>query len=175
MTDTGKASVMPVRRARVDDAAGIAGVHVETWRAAYNKVFPADFLDSLQVEERRGVWENLINRGSDVHVSVDEVVTGFCSVGPARGEEDWGELYAIYVHPDRWGSTDGFELLRAAEDQLRASGFKRALLWVLRDNPRARSFYERNGWTLAKPFRVEEIGGVQVTECRYEKDLREVG
>ena len=32
-------------------------------------------------------------------------------------------------------------------DHLVAEGFPRAVLWVLRDNPRARGFYERAGWT----------------------------
>ncbi len=32
------------------------------------------------------------------------------------------------------------------EEFLRDEGFTSAILWVLRDNPRARAFYEKVGW-----------------------------
>jgi hypothetical protein len=32
------------------------------------------------------------------------------------------------------------------EEFLRDEGFASATLWVLRDNPRARAFYEKAGW-----------------------------
>ena len=163
---------MTVRRAQPGDAAAIAEVHIETWRAAYHEIFPAEFLEGLDVDRRRVFVEDRLASGASLFVSVNDQITGFCFVGPARGEEEWGELYSIYVHPEHWGTGDGFDLIQAAETELASLGFHRALLWVLRDNPRARAFYERCGWTLAKPIRVEEIGGVQVTECRYEKDLR---
>jgi len=45
-----------VRRAEPADARGIAEVHTRTWQAAYRHVFPADVLDSLDVEERVRGW-----------------------------------------------------------------------------------------------------------------------
>ena len=39
-------------------------------------------------------------------------------------------------------------MMAAAVGHLVEGGFERAVLWVLRDNPRARRFYERAGWTL---------------------------
>ncbi|HSM45638.1 MAG TPA: GNAT family N-acetyltransferase, partial [Acidimicrobiia bacterium] len=80
-------------------------------------------------------------------------------------------IYSIYVHPDQWGDGHGHDLLQAGEDTLLAKGFESGLLWVLDANQPARRFYERHGWTVGKPIRVEEIGGVQVTEVRYDKSL----
>jgi hypothetical protein len=51
------------------------------------------------------------------------------------------------------------------------AGYWRGLLWVLQGNNRARAFYERQGWALGKPIRIEAIGGTDVTEVRYEKAL----
>jgi CTP:molybdopterin cytidylyltransferase MocA len=62
-------------------------------------------------------------------------------------------------------------LLDAGAATLRDEGFDRGLLWVLEANTRARRFYERQGWRVGKPIRVEDIGGNQVTEVRYEIDL----
>ncbi len=97
---------------------------------------------------------------------------GFCFYGDAA-EPGWGEVYAIYVHPSHWGEGHGSALLSAAEDALSTLGFERALLWVLRQNRQARFFYENRGWVLGAPIKLEEIGGIQVTEVRYERALRE--
>lgn len=156
-----------IRRAVVADASALAEVHITTWQVAYGGIFPNDFLESFDQLGREQWWRRTLGDGAVVHVADDDGVVGFCFVGPAD-DEGWGEVYAIYVHPDHWGAGHGFELLRAGEASLRDSGFERALLWVLEDNERGRWFYERQGWTLGRPFRVEEIGGTQVTERRYE-------
>lgn len=159
-----------VRWAAVDDAAALADVHVSSWQKAYAGVFPESFLNGLDRERRTRWWRRHIEEGARVLVSEAEDVVGFCSFG-FSGDEGWGEIFAIYVHPDHWGDGHGYDLLLAGEDALVEQGHQRALLWVLEDNDRGREFYERHGWSVGKPIRVEEIGGVQVTELRYEKDL----
>jgi hypothetical protein len=37
-----------------------------------------------------------------------------------------------------------------------AKRFEMAVLWVQRDNPRARRFYERNGWTCGSGAEIVE-------------------
>jgi len=159
-----------VRLATAADAEDLADVHVTTWQRAYRGMLPPDFLAGLDRHRRIRWWRGFIDDGGEVHVVGDERVVGFCHAGSSE-DAGWGEIFSIYVHPDHWRSGYGGELLVAGEEKLRAAGFDRALLWVLEDNDRARRFYERHGWVVGKPFRVEEIGGVQVTEVRYEKYL----
>jgi ribosomal protein S18 acetylase RimI-like enzyme len=161
--------VISVRPASAADARAIADVHVATWRGAYGHVFPADVLDSLNVDERERMWNQVIsNEAMAVYVadSADSgAVVGFVSVGPSRDEEGEGELYAIYVHPDAWGSGAGKALMDAAREWL-AQHFSTAVLWVLEDNPRARRFYEREGWVV-HGRRMDVVRGVDVPEVRY--------
>jgi GNAT superfamily N-acetyltransferase len=159
------------RWAIVDDAPALAEVHVATWRRAYKGIFSDEFLDSLDRERRERWWHRFIADGARVHVVGDDRVVGFCHAG-VSDEAGWGEVFAIYVHPSHWGLGLGRELLHAGQETIAESGLHRALLWVLEANRRGRAFYERQGWEVGKPFRVEEIGGVQVTEVRYEIDLR---
>jgi hypothetical protein len=42
-----------------------------------------------------------------------------------------------------------------------------SILWVAEDNPRARRFYEREGWTLDGARKEDELLGVTVAEVRY--------
>lgn len=160
-----------LRWAVPDDAPGIAAVHVTSWQEAYRGILPDVFLSGLDRAARARWWHHFITEGARVHVvESDGTIVGFCSAG-GSDENGWGEVFSIYVHPARWGEGHGRELLDGAVGQLAGDGHARALLWVLEDNTRGRGFYERQGWQLGKPFRLEQIGGVQVTELRYEKDL----
>ena len=158
------------RWAVVADAPDLAEVHITSWRHAYRGILPDQFLDAMDRDRRARWWERILAEGAKVHVVGDDRVVGFCHAG-ASDDDGWGEVFSLYVHPDHWGEGQGRELLEAGESTLRRLGYERSLLWVLRANRRARGFYERHGWSLGKPIRVEDIGGVQVTEVRYEVDL----
>ena len=118
---------------------------------------------------RRALWEERLANpqpGRQVLVCEDDGrVVGFVSLGDSRDEPGKGELYAIYVVSEAWGSGAGPALMARALDALR--GYPSATLWVLDDNPRARRFYEREGWILDGGRRDGEFLGVTVTEVRY--------
>jgi ribosomal protein S18 acetylase RimI-like enzyme len=156
-----------IRPATPDDAEAVARVHVETWRAAYAHALSAEGLASLSVTQRT----ELHRRSPPVVAEVDGEIVGFVSVGPGTDPDTDGELYAIYVLPEHWGSGVGRALMQAGEERLRELGHEHAILWVLEDNPRARRFYEAAGWTLDGTRRPIEIFGQPVPEIRYEKSL----
>ena len=45
------------------------------------------------------------------------------------------------------------------------------MLYVLDDNPRARRFYEREGWAVDGGTKREELLDVEITEVRYRRVL----
>ena len=162
---------MSVRRAGPDDAPGIAEVHVRTWQAAYRHAFPAEVLDALSVEEREAQWREWLDRGAAVWVALDgPSVAGFAAAGPSDTEEDVAELFSIYVLPEHWGSGAAHELMAAVVAWLLEEQYTAAMLWVLADNPRARRFYEREGWR-SDGTRAEAVRGVEVEEARYRLTL----
>jgi GNAT superfamily N-acetyltransferase len=163
---------MNARPARKEDAAAIAEVHVRTWQAAYEHVFGAERLASLDVEARTRRWETWLAEDATAFVAEDDDgrVVAFSWVGPSRDDDAEGELFAIYALPDAWGSGAGPALMRAALDAMREAGYRNAILWVVEDNPRARRFYEREGWRL-DGRKEEEFLGVPVAEVRYRIDL----
>ncbi len=159
------------RLAIPDDARAIAEVHVRSWRAAYRGVVADEFLDSLDVDRRAEMIEGVIRDESKglLVAEQDGHVAGF-SMLAASYDEGWGEVLAIYASPDHWGVGVGYELMAASVEWLQEQGYQRAMLMVLENNPRARTFYERQGWSLGKRIRIENIGGRDLTEVRYEKD-----
>jgi GNAT superfamily N-acetyltransferase len=164
-----------VRSARPEDSRRLGEIHVASWRSAYEGLLPPEFLAALSVDSRQEWWErrlNALESGGAVLVVADSEagsVQGFAFLGPCS--ETDGEVYAIYVDPQRWRGRLGSVLLAAAEGTLRAGGFSGAILWVLEGNHRGRSFYDKQGWKHDGALKIEEIGGVQVTELRYRKEL----
>lgn len=164
---------MVVRRARPSDAAAIAAVHTRGWQGAYEHVFGAENLRSIDTERRARWWERAVFEDLEtVLVAEDDgTLVGFASVGASRDEDAEGELYAIYALPERWGTGVGTALMAAGVDALRTAGYRDAVLYVLEDNPRARRFYEREGWALDGTTKSDEFFGVRVNEVRYRRSL----
>jgi GNAT superfamily N-acetyltransferase len=160
-----------IRWAIASDAADLADVHISTWRSAYRDIVPAEFLAALEPDRRTDWWHRHLDEGARVHVVDEGGILGFCE--PTLSDDpDWGEILTIYVHPDHWGRGLGRRLLTAGEQTLRQEGLNRALLWVFEANRAARSFYEKMGWRQGKPIHLLDLGGRQLTEVRYERDLR---
>lgn len=62
--------------------------------------------------------------------------------------------------------------MRAAMHELTDLGHTRAILWVLRDNIRARHFYERMGWQLDGQTTDVTYGDVSLQALRYSISTR---
>jgi RimJ/RimL family protein N-acetyltransferase len=158
-----------VRPARPEDAAALAEIHVRTWAAAYEHVFGAERLAAMDTGRRAEQWRRWFAQGVRVWVAEDEAdgrVVGFVWIGDSRDADDEGEVFAIYVAPEAWGGGAGPALMAVARDALRAA-YPTSVLWVLEDNPRARRFYEREGWELDGGRKEDELLGVRVAEVRY--------
>jgi GNAT superfamily N-acetyltransferase len=167
---------MRVRRAGVDDAAAVADIHVRSWQAGYEHVFGAEKLAALSVEARLPRWLEILAADEQVCLVAEDDegrTLGWCTVGAAREPdlENAGEVWGIYVAPEVWGTGAGTELLAAGVEELQRQGFTEASLWVLEENPRARRFYEREGWTLDDARKDDEFLGVTVEEVRYRRSL----
>ena len=91
-------------------------------------------------------------------------------LSPEGQQGQVAELYALYVHPAWWSTGTGRALMDRVLDTASAAGFLSVRLWVLRDNSRARRFYERAGFAPDGATDVlERLGGV--TEVRYRRAL----
>ncbi len=77
----------------------------------------------------------------------------------------------MYVDPERWGRGLGRDLLLAAEDRFLADEYHDASLWVLRENLRARHFYERGGWFVDGAEQRMVIGTQAMMAVRYLRAL----
>ena len=167
-----------IRAALPPDAADIARVHVEAWRAAYVRIVPQAVLDRLSIDRRQQFWTHrLADPGeSRTFVAVrDGRIAGFAGTGrPADPghPRDTAELETIYLQSEFWRLGVGRLLMRRSTDDLAERGFSSAILWVLTENDRGRRFYEAVGWQADGRVQMLDFDGTPVEEMRYRLDLR---
>ena len=165
--------MVTVRPARIPDAPAMGRVVVRAWQVAYRGHMPDDYLDGLRAEDRAAYWEEVLRRedlrGTILVAERDGEVVGFAAVGPSPDPQGAGELFAINLDPDHWGTGTGRALLGGAQAELARLGFGETVLWVLTGNARARRFYEIAGWVVDGTERTSEVFGVTVPEVRYRR------
>lgn len=166
-----------VRVATPADAAAIARIQVEAWRAAYAGIIPSRQLAAMSATERAG-WHSrrIVEQpppSVDLVADRDATVVGWAGAGPVRDDDldpsGTGEIYAIYADPTAWSTGVGAALMTAALDHLGRAGFAAVTLWVLERNDRARAFYERWGFRTDGGRQVLDRGA-EVVEVRYRLD-----
>ena len=131
-------------------------MHVASWRETYSGLLPDKMLSSLSIETRAAAWAKIMREPATAGASViylaehAGIIIGFGSCGAqrtdtlkAKGYD--GEVSAIYVLREFQKRKIGTHLLGAMSSDLSSRGFKSAALWVLRDNLKARRFYEHYG------------------------------
>ena len=160
-----------IRNAVVDDSEGIARVRVDTWRVAYKGILSDETLGNLSVEQDTARWqENFANQRPPFTFVAEAAggVVGFACGGPERSRDPGyaGELYAIYILPQRQGQGIGKALMAASRRWLVVQGYTNMLIWVLKDNLPARAFYAAQG---GRPVREKpvEIGPQTLVEVGY--------
>jgi ribosomal protein S18 acetylase RimI-like enzyme len=183
--------VVVIRAGSAADAAQIAAVQREGWFAAYAGIIADEIIDRVTAPDggarvrqsfRTRPWQRMIVAVPD---GEDAGIVGYAAYGPETdvlsapwphplstdGEERRvAELYALYVHPAWWSTGTGRALMDRVLARSAAAGYSSITLWVLRDNRRARRFYERAGFARDGPTNVL-TGLGDVLEVRYHRTL----
>ena len=167
---------MRCRDAEIDDAPALGRIHVAAWRTSYRDQMPAAFLAGLDPMLAAERFRARL-RGGEPVLLVESAgdVAGFCLLGPSRdvdADPSTGEIIAINLDPAYWRRGLGRALLCEAMARLARAGFREATLWVVRENDRARRFYEATGWAVDGAEKVDaRMTGSPLHEVRYRAAL----
>ncbi len=122
---------------------GKAFVHWQAWHEAYPGMVSSDYLERFTLERAEKMafsWRDRLIVAKD-----GDRVIGFVGYGDRGAEDpDTGEIFALYVLAEYYGTGVGKQLMDAGLEQLK--DYPRACLWVLKDNARAIRFYEKCGF-----------------------------
>lgn len=169
-----------IRDAHLDDAEGIARVHFESWKTSYRGIIDQSYLDAIVFEERLQFRKKIAQESQGIHLVAlcGDIIIGFCDAhtlridykGITEGQKfqriEPGEVYGIYLLEDHKGKGIGRALFEETRLCLKKRGLSPFLLWALKDNKRARAFYERQGGILVDEISVK-IGNQIYQEVAY--------
>jgi GNAT superfamily N-acetyltransferase len=167
-----------VHPARVEDAEGIASVHVTAWQETYRGLIVDEFLDRLSIERMTSRWKQTLSDPNDVYhrafvASSEGRIIGFANYGneQTNDPDHSGELFAIYVLKQLQGMGVGRALIGHVATELLEQGISSMLVWVLAENPYHR-FYESLGGVFLRE-RTIDFAGLPLHEKAYGwKDIR---
>jgi ribosomal protein S18 acetylase RimI-like enzyme len=148
---------MKIRRATMEDCAGIARVQVASYRTAYAGIYPADVLASFTIEEQTEDWRTWMTEHPEDILFVaedDQKVVGYALARAGAVCDHDSELIALHVNPHAHRLGIGRHLVSAVARELRGAGCRSMMLWTLEQNA-ARGFYERLGATLLNEHKQE--------------------
>lgn len=162
---------MEIRKATLDDVKDISRIHALSWKSAYKGIIPQAYLDELNEDFWISAFEVWIkdNVLTAQLISENDRPVGCAAYGKARDKSlpNWGEIVSIYLLPEYFGKGYGNFLLKSALSDLKKAGYQNIYLWVLKENKRARIFYEKNKLHCNKDECTCEIMGKHITEIRY--------
>jgi GNAT superfamily N-acetyltransferase len=160
------------RAATVDDAEAMLAVTVEGF-SGYRSFAPSGWVAPSASEELERLRRLLTD--DDVWYQVAEhagELVGHVGFLPARLSfarlDDPGLVHfrQLFVRTAHWGTGLATALHGAAIDEARARGFSALRLFTPARQERARRFYEREGWSLARPPAFDERIGLEIAEYR---------
>ena len=155
-----------IRKVKQGDADTLAYIQTESWKAAFKVIIDADMLDKCtNIDKARLMYQRLLddNKGNGYILTVDNKPHCIAYWDKARDFELGlkAELICIHSLPNNWHKGFGSKMMDMVLEDIKKSGYSEVVLWVFRDNLRARVFYEAKGFVLndvAKPaFDSEEV------------------
>lgn len=155
-----------IRKVQQGDANALANIQTESWKAAFAGILDAEILAKCtNIDRATAMYQGLLdeNKGNGYLLTVDGEPHCIAYWDAARDSEFVGKAELICIHslPDNWRKGFGSQMMDLVLMDIKKSGYSEVVLWVFRDNLRARAFYEAKGFApkgIAKPaFDTEEV------------------
>lgn len=150
-------SELTVRALTEDDWEAYRAVRLEALRES-PEAFVATYEDESAFDEP--TWRARMRRSTRLIAEQDGKPVGIASVGRAKSsdEGDTGEIFGLWVEPDRRGSGVATALVKRGARQAREAGRSHVIYWVGTENGRAVAFASGMGFRPTddrRPMRVE--------------------
>lgn len=187
------ANEISFRPAVAADAAGIARVHLDTWRERFIPIMTPEQVarKDLNPDSEFARWQARLTREPERTTLVAEqgrpnrdgapgkapgTVVGFTTGGAPHGDSyDYdAELYQLYVLPAYQSQGIGRVLVRELAVALSAKGFRRMLVWVVTINPAVRFYRDILGGVYLGERPIPEVDGTLIEAAYGWSDLSDL-
>ena len=170
-------SDIQVRFATLKDAPDVAQLHLIAAMTLYEDQVPMAHWVATPMPKRGSYWKEAIEYGEpQVMVAVldDEIVglVGYDRSRDPKTPNTTGEIWAIYIDPDRLGQGIGLALWDAAREGLVDEGCTDVTVWLPLRNEGTLRFFDLAGFKREmNTARTVPMGEARVEEVRLKRKL----
>jgi len=159
-----------IRQADKQDIPRIAEIIVFGKRVAYRPIFENDHVtfNELGVVDLYEEYISNPNKLEGMLLYDDGIVKGV--INGSHIDDKTIEITDFYVEPFFVRQGIGTLLIKHLIQQVKKKGYQKVILWVLKDNGKARRFYEANGFVNSGKTCI--IEGTEKEDCCYEYVLK---
>lgn len=160
-----------IRQANKQDISRIAEIIVFGKRVAYRPIFENDYVsfNELQVVPLYEEYKNNLDRLDGMLLYDDGIVKGV--INGQLKDDKIIEITDFYVEPFFVEQGIGTLLIEYLISASKKKGVHKIVLWVIKDNVKARKFYESRGFVNSGKTRI--IEGTTKEDCCYEYVLEQ--
>ncbi len=161
-----------IQRVRLGDEQVLAYIMTESWKCAFVNILDEDVLErSTNLERATAMFERLLaqNKGNGYLLKAQGTPHCMAWWDVAREEDmpGYAELICIHSLPENWRKGYGSKMMDRVLSDMALAGYSKVMLWVFRENMRARKFYEANGFHTSEK---QKPNAVPIEIC-YERDI----
>lgn len=143
-----------IDKVKIGDENILAHIQTESWKEAFSKIISKeDMKKYTDINKAREMYSMLLrkNIGNGFILSIDGNPHCIAYFDKSRDEEykDYAEIICIHSLAFNWGKGYGSIMMEYILKEIKEAGFKKVMLWVFKENNRARKFYEKHGFRLS--------------------------
>jgi GNAT superfamily N-acetyltransferase len=162
-----------IARATTADLPDISALAALIWKRHYPGILSPEQIDYMLAKMYSlATLEKEIQRLGIVYerLLADDALVGFAAYGPL-GPAGVFKLHKLYLHPDLHGRGLGSRLLQHCEGEARKLGAQTLLLTVNKQNAKAMTAYQRNGFRVIDSVVVDIGSGFVMDDHVLAKEL----
>ena len=143
-----------IDKVKIGDENILAYIQTEAWKEAFIKIISEeDMKKYTDINKAREMYTMILNKniGNGFILSIDDMPHCIAYFDKARDDEfkDYAEIICIHSLSSNWGKGYGSIMMEHILKEIKESGFNKVMLWVFKENNRARKFYEKHGFILS--------------------------
>lgn len=157
-------------KATPEDSLLISGIKITTWKKAYQKILPVEYLDSLNIEERAQKYHSELFYSHTVFSFLIKFNGSYIGVIKLEMNESSATLRDIYILPDYWGMGFGTKAFLFIISIAKENHYGELNAWILEKNIRCIKLAKMIGFVSTVEFSLHHRTGIKMKKYTYTID-----
>lgn len=161
-----------IERVKMGDEENLAYIQTESWKNAFKNILsPEVLVKCTDISKATMMYRRLLeqNIGNGYMLKVDGKphCIAWWDAAREKNMSEYAELICIHSLPNQWRKGYGSKMMEVVLNDISVTGYSKVMLWVFKDNMRARCFYEAHGFITKGTIKPDS----EPIEICYEKYL----